>query len=316
MIPAPARRRGLTVIEVLVLLGIVGLVVALVLPAVRKVRDAEARTSCVNNLKQVVLATHNYNDTYGKLPPLAGAPVENGRPYPQSFFFVIVPFIEAGPTYGDGMRRATTPGLTWTGPAGSGQIYNACFCKPYVCRADPTNPGTRLTACGWVGASYGANYQVFGTEDWDSKYRLGKIPDGSTYTIFLADRFAQFPGPDGRFTDPDGIPQQACNLWAWPANYPPNPPTAYRSPVPQNAAMFAYHNLDTGQGYGEVVFRQPQVGIGAFEADYRSVQSGHAGVVQVGMGDGSVHAVSARVSQPTWQNAVTPADGQTFGSDW
>jgi type II secretory pathway pseudopilin PulG len=307
----------LTLIELVIVLAIIAILIALLVPAVQKVRDAAGLTQCTNNLKQILIAAHGYASTYNNvLPSLYSAPVENGRPNPQSFFFTIVPYVEATNLYRNGMRNAVTPGLTWTGRCGNGQLWSDAFFLAYACPADPTNLPKRPTACGWVGASYGANYQVFGTENWAPNYKIAEIPDGSANTIFLADRFAQFPGPAGRFIDPDGVPQQAYNLWAWPANYPPSPPTAYKVPVPQNAALFAYHNLDTGQGHGPAAFGPPQAGIGAFEADYRLAQSGHRGVVQVGMGDGSVHAVSAGVSQQTWQSALTTADGHKLGPDW
>jgi hypothetical protein len=176
-----------------------------------------------------------------------------------------------------------------------------------------------------VGCSYAANYQIFGTAgaqtivgaDWKPKYNIGDVPDGLSNTVFIAERFAQQTGPAGAFLDPNGKEQQANNLWAWPANYGTKPPTSYATPVPQNAAIFGYFNLQTGAGYGWAVFDKPQVGISPDQADYRRVNSGHsAKVVQVSMGDGSVHGVSPDVSQPTWQNALTPADGVPLGKDW
>lgn len=93
-------RRGFTLVELLVVIAIIGVLVALLLPAVQAAREAARRTQCSNNLKQIGIALHNYHDTYNIFPPGAVTPGPCcSTPSAGTWTLFILPFLEQKPLY-------------------------------------------------------------------------------------------------------------------------------------------------------------------------------------------------------------------------
>ncbi|HEV7282140.1 MAG TPA: DUF1559 domain-containing protein [Pirellulaceae bacterium] len=99
------RSRGFTLVELLVVIAIIGVLVALLLPAVQAAREAANRMSCNNNLKQIGIAIHNYHDTYKALPAAYIDVSPNGQPE-WGWSVAILPFMEQTGLY-DQLRHQT-----------------------------------------------------------------------------------------------------------------------------------------------------------------------------------------------------------------
>jgi prepilin-type N-terminal cleavage/methylation domain-containing protein/prepilin-type processing-associated H-X9-DG protein len=203
-----ARAGGFTLIELLVVIAIIGLLIALLLPAVQASRESSRRSRCQNNLKQLSLGLLNYADARGGLPPsyVDNLPVPNSSAAAAdnvtglAWSALILPFIEQGAIWD--RLQAGTSGTTYWRSAGAAVV--AVANTPLATFECGSNEGVGTpSAYGGVGrANYGPNsgsgaqqYShassfsgVFILGDKPVVLKLRSITDGLTSTIMLAER--------------------------------------------------------------------------------------------------------------------------------
>jgi len=285
------QRRGFTLVELLVVIAIIGILVALLLPAVQAAREAARRTECTNKVKQLSLATHNFHDTFRKLPPAYNAVMGgNGGKQNGNTFVYLLPFVEQSTLYNtsiDPVNIACVPVLL--SPPDNfirARPVQAFLCPSAFNAVDGTWPGRT----DWAIGHYGFNYMVFGgpntvalsqtDSNWNRRSSMQFISDGTSNTLLFAERSAFFS---------DGT----ANLWC------------HGGWNPQYMPMFGYN------GYYQLFQLRP---VQAQAIPYYT-QSPHSSTMNVGLADGSVRGVSANMSQLTWQYMILPQDGFAINID-
>src|SRR5262245_55443023 len=183
-------RRGFTLVELLVVIAIIGVLVALLLPAVQSAREAARRTQCTNNLKQIGLGVHNYNDTFQVMP--AG----NYHSVFGSWLVHILPYMEQANMHqiytNAGMAGYPNSGIRY-GHAPNFPVTKTQF-KFYTCPSD-TNTASASILNGITFHNYVGNY---GNTTRGRLSPVGCMSNGTTPNIYGGAPFIEvvMPGID------------------------------------------------------------------------------------------------------------------------
>jgi prepilin-type N-terminal cleavage/methylation domain-containing protein/prepilin-type processing-associated H-X9-DG protein len=320
-------RRAFTLIELLVVIAIIAILIGLLLPAVQKVREAASRMQCTNNLKQMGLAMHSYNDTYNHLPAgnyaadaTSSIPANPSGATGPNWAVSILPYIEQGSLF-----ALYDPTKVSNDPANATVVQS--FVKTYTCPAD-TNGNKILTAesggsplvqyatgsyrCvaggndttgsyfwdnnSWTNAAIkqykGALHYIDPTQKGTPSFEaIASIPDGTSTTLLI-----------GEYTTRTHVTAGAARTSFW---------------ADGHSGPYSIANVHTGTGFAATLLADYDAcsnypgGPGQTVCKHSSWASNHTNGMNFVFCDGSVAFVSTSINQTVLVNLAGIADGQT-----
>ena len=221
-----SERKAFTLIELLVVIAIIAILIGLLLPAVQKVREAAARSSCQNNLKQLNLAAMNYESTYGVLPP-----GNHSTSYVGTLAYLL-PYVEQDNVYKmippELLQLGNTTGGVWWG---TGWTAANNTVKTFLCpsdRPDAETPTGGIFAYLYTGgntvygATFGPDYPTLGRTSYvpnagyigkDGPYAGPYYPDSKTKIVGITDGTSNTLGFGEWLGSPESGPRPYVGAW-------------------------------------------------------------------------------------------------------
>jgi prepilin-type N-terminal cleavage/methylation domain-containing protein/prepilin-type processing-associated H-X9-DG protein len=318
------RRRGFTLIELLVVIAIIAVLIALLLPAVQAAREAARRAQCVNNLKQIGLAMHNYHSTNDCFPPgeLCAGDLSGPRVFWTCY---ILPLLELGPM-GNAYNFSLSINATQTtngyyGLANS--TVSQASIKTYLCPSDVGGICFRTTYW-WTRSNYVATYSPDGTMvepgvnfPYDKNINNPAYNPATRRALFnfnvtrgirnIIDGSSNTTAASETVTGPDNS-NDARGVWDydWGEQYTHHRPPNSLIPDSVNPASYCVNT----KRFAPCVANAVSWGL----QDY-AARSLHPGGVNVLMADGSVRFVKNSINLNIWQGIASIDAGEVISAD-